>query len=131
MHGLPERICFGIEILILCDLSYVSRFWTLFESWLAFQHAAREGLQMAAKHVQRYKIVCIHNAPAVMEQVLISLWQDRDTRQVYDMLSSPDITVTNQRDKFVQLPKVLSLNADVIAHFRGAQQGPFEGLFSA
>ena len=98
-------------------LDYISRFWTLFVSWLAMQRVSRAGLQPGvALGQRRFTIVPIHNAPNALEQVLIELWADKDPRQVYDILSSPDITVTNQRDKNVQLPKVLKLNADVLSY---------------
>ena len=31
----------------------------------------------------------------------------------HDTLKSPDVTVTNQRDKEMQLPKILQLDVDV------------------
>mgnify|MGYP002840889385 CR=1 FL=1 len=38
-------------------------------------------------------------------------WEDKTPQQAFDILSKPDITVTNQSDKDVQLPKLLQLDA--------------------
>ena len=42
-----NRLYLGTTVLILLDLSYVSRFWTQFESWLAMQFAMPDGLKPA------------------------------------------------------------------------------------
>ena len=33
----------GCSVLVLLDLSYLSRFWTQFEAWLSFQTIGTEG----------------------------------------------------------------------------------------
>ena len=35
----------GCTVLLIVDLSYLSRFWTQFEAWLSMRHASWEGLQ--------------------------------------------------------------------------------------
>ena len=58
----------GTTVLILLDLSYVSRFWTQFESWLAMQYAMPDGLKPAiGTQNERHHIVCIQNAAAQAE----------------------------------------------------------------
>ena len=53
----------GTTVLILLDLSYVSRFWTQFESWLAMQSAMPSGLKPAVgTKNERHHIRCIQNA---------------------------------------------------------------------
>ena len=37
----------GMEVLLIMDLSYVSRFWTQFEAWLAMQRMTDVGLLSA------------------------------------------------------------------------------------
>ena len=63
-----NRLYLGTTVLILLDMSYVSRFWTQFESWLSMQFATPSGLKSAVgtKNV-RHHIVCIQNAAAQAE----------------------------------------------------------------
>ena len=42
----------GCHVLILLDLSYLSRFWTQFEAWLSMQTATKEGLRPASEAEQ-------------------------------------------------------------------------------
>ena len=59
----------GFSVLILVDLSYISRFWTLFESWLSFQVATAEGLRPSPAD-RRVKITTIHLAEnTILDQV--------------------------------------------------------------
>ena len=55
-----NRLYLGTTVLILLDMSYVSRFWTQFESWLSMQYATPSGLKSAVgTEKQRHHIVCI------------------------------------------------------------------------
>ena len=58
----------------------------------------------------RCQIKCIHNASDATAQVLIDMWAQTTADTAYDILSKPDVSVTNQRDKEVQLPKLKKLN---------------------
>ena len=49
-------------MLLLVDLSYLSRFWTQFEAWLAMQHADTGGLRRAQGAERRENFVPIYNA---------------------------------------------------------------------
>lgn len=48
-----------------------------------------------------------------MEAVLLEMWSDKDPMQAYEVLSKPDVEVTNKSDKQAQLPKLLKLNEEV------------------
>jgi hypothetical protein len=116
----------GTTVLILFDLSYLSRFWTQFEAWLSMQFATPNGLKSAVgtKHA-RYHIVCIQNAAAQAElftKALTDQWATKTPQQAFDFLSKPDVTVTNQSDKEGQLPKIKALDVTV----RGAFQAVME-----
>ena len=54
----------GTQVLILLDLSYVSRFWTQFEAWLSMQFATPNGLRSAVGNPrnERHHIVAIQSA---------------------------------------------------------------------
>ena len=111
----------GCTVLVLMDLSYISRFWTLFESWLAMSSTTAEGLVPAEYARGRCHITCIHSARSstdALTKLLVQMWTDKQPNQVYDLLAATDIVVTNVRDKQVQLPKVLKISANVNAFFR-------------
>ena len=49
----------GMRVLVLADISYLSRFWTQFEAWLSMQAAGPDGLQPARAERRRSTFVCI------------------------------------------------------------------------
>ena len=112
----------GTTVLILLDLSYVSRFWTQFESWLAMQYAMPDGLKPAiGTQNERHHIVCIQNAAAQAElytRALVDNWATKTPEEAFDFLSKPDVTVTNQSDKDGQLPKIKALDGTVQGAFQ-------------
>ena len=103
----------GLKVLILLDLSTLSRFWTQFEAWLSMQMATECGLEPAAEAVRRCEIIPIHNATDVNKNQLIDMWAKATPEQARDVLAKPDVQVTNQSDKDTQLNKLAVLNADV------------------
>ena len=111
----------GTTVLILYDLSYVSRFWTQFEAWLSMQFATPNGLKSAVDTKNaRCHIVCIQNAAAQDElyrKALVDTWAKKTPQQAFDFLSKPDVTVTNASDKRNQLPKIKALDATVQGAF--------------
>jgi len=107
----------GVSVLILTDRSYLSRFWTQFEAWLAMQDVGPSGL-VSARHTSlhsRCTIVCVHGAPEALVSSLIEEWSDCTAEKAYEKLSSADVRVTNQSDKDDQLPKILALDGRVSA----------------
>jgi hypothetical protein len=120
----------GTTVLILFDLSYLSRFWTQFEAWLGMQFATPNGLKSAVGTVNaRYHIVCIQNAAAQADafaKVLTDQWATKTPQQAFDFLSKPDVTVTNQSDKEGQLPKIMALDATMQGAFQAVMER--EGL---
>lgn len=109
-------IFLGMSVLIFLDLSYISRFWTQFEAWASMQTATCNGLQAAALHERRFEIVSIHNASTTLQNELVEMWATKTPEQAYELLSKPDVTVTNESDKDAQLPKLLKLNDQVKLH---------------
>uniref|UniRef100_A0A7S3TBT1 Uncharacterized protein n=1 Tax=Emiliania huxleyi TaxID=2903 RepID=A0A7S3TBT1_EMIHU len=116
-----NRLYLGTTVLILLDLSYVSRFWTQFESWLSMQFVTPDGLKPAVgTKNERHHIVCIQNAAEqseLHEKMLIQSWATKTPEQAHSFLSKPDVTVTNQGDKDLQLPKIKALDATVQGAF--------------
>ena len=107
----------GTTVLILFDLSYLSRFWTQFEAWLSMQFATPSGLKSAVGTKNaRYHIVCIEAAAGLAElytKALVDIWATKTPQQAFDILCKPDVTVTNQSDKRDQLPKIMALDVTV------------------
>jgi len=107
----------GVNVLILTDRSYLSRFWTNFEAWLAMQDVSMHGLVTASSVTLRSRctIMCVHGAPEALIESLIEEWSDCTAAKAYQKLSAPDVRATNQSDKDVQLPKILLLDKRVAA----------------
>jgi hypothetical protein len=107
------QLFLGSRVLILCDRTYTTRFWTLFEAWISMQMATVDGLVPAPREKRRCDIVPIHLASSVTASELETLVAGKSLDQVYAMLDSPDIQVTNQKDKGQQLAKLLALDHQV------------------
>ena len=103
----------GSSVLILCDRTYTTRFWTLFEAWLSMQMATVDGLAPALREKRRCDIVPIHHASAVTVSELEALVAGKSLDEIYATLDSPDVSVTNQKDKGQQLAKLLALDSQV------------------
>jgi len=117
MRMLPRinMLYLGASVLMLVDNSYQSRFWTMFEAWLAMQTCSAAGLTPSTPETKRWKLTCIHNAEQDMDGKKIEkmIMDNEEVTSIHALLSSNDVTVTNSSDKLVQLPKVLRLNEDV------------------
>ena len=113
----------GTRVLILFDLSYLSRFWPLFEAWLSMQLMTVDGLEPALNRVRendsrwyRHHVRSIYAAKdrnSDWTKGLRNMYYDKEPQQVKDMLKAKDVTVTNESDKEKQLPKIMMLNSKV------------------
>jgi hypothetical protein len=111
------------QVLILLDGSYASRFWTLTEAWCSMQTATPEGLRPATEAECRYTIKCIHNADVEHDaKGLVSKVSTRTPEAMYEILASPDVNVTNAKDKQTMLPVIQKTNTHVIEMFVGLQK---------
>ena len=102
------------SVLVLLDLSYMSRFWTQFEAFLSlrkvrlhrhFRHHLRHrsatttaatstltttpqvsaaGLDFAPAAARRCAISCIHNAPGAFSEALVGMWGQKTAEEAYD-----------------------------------------------
>jgi hypothetical protein len=107
------------RVLILLDGSYASRFWTLMEAWCSMQTATPEGLRPATEAERRYTIKCIHNADDKHDgEGLVDKVSTKTPEEMYRILMSPDVNVTNAKDKETMLPIILRTNEHVIETFR-------------
>ena len=58
-------------------------------------------------------IVPILNGNMELADSLITMWSQKTPEQARDILSKPDVSVTNQRDKETQLDKLLVFHREV------------------
>lgn len=102
----------GCSVLILLDRSYQSRFWTMFEAWLAFRCVTPDGLSTTTHETRgRVHIEMIYDAPASLAHALEEDWGAMyNINEAHARLASPDVSVTNQKDKDVQLEKVIEIS---------------------
>eukprot|EP00403_Amphidinium_massartii_P048966 CAMPEP_0178464386 /NCGR_PEP_ID=MMETSP0689_2-20121128/50816_1 /TAXON_ID=160604 /ORGANISM="Amphidinium massartii, Strain CS-259" /LENGTH=423 /DNA_ID=CAMNT_0020091287 /DNA_START=219 /DNA_END=1491 /DNA_ORIENTATION=+ len=112
----------GTQVLILMDLSYMSRFWTSFEAYLSMQDTTSTGLRPTTASKCRAQIRCLHNAPAVFATTLKDMWQGKSPTEAAEILVKPDVLVTNQGDKDVQIEKLKALNPRIREVFQYAEQ---------
>ena len=96
----------GTSVLILLDLSYVSSFWTQFEAWLSMQQATTGKLCRASGAMRRETIVTIYNGTPTAVKLLEEQWADVSPEQAMVVLATPDVTVTNQKDKTTQIARL-------------------------
>lgn len=115
-----NAIFIGMQVLVLLDMSYMSRFWTQTEAWMSMQDASASGLATASQQKRRYTIIPLHNASAKLSETLVDMWAGKSAQEAHDILAQPDVLVTNQSDKERQLPKILKLNQTtqqiIVAH---------------
>ena len=103
----------GASVLILLDLSYTSRFWTSYEAWLSMQEPTAKGSRPAPPEKKRHTIVPIYNASELLGRVLEETWANKTPDEAMPVHSRPDVTVTNESDKVVQLGKLKSFDETV------------------
>jgi len=116
-------------VLCIVDLSYVSRFWTQFEAWLACKKSGPAGLIDADPTERRCHIRTIHNAPESFAQAIYDMWAHRSAAEAREILARPDVTVTNARDKTVNLNRITEFNSLVAQHYeRNLDSMPMEEL---
>ena len=105
----------GCSVLILMDVSFISRFWTLFEAWLSMQQPTPTGLKPATEEQKRWTIVPILSASELDTRKLCDLVRNCTPQEAHKLLSATDITVTNAGDKTIQLQKLDVLDEQVKA----------------
>ena len=110
----------GMQVLLIMDLSYVSRFWTQFEAWLSMQRTTDQGLSSAVGSPSelRYEVVGVLNAKTDIQRLQIEdMWGTATPEEAHDKLKRNDVTVTNQKDKEFFLPKIKAINRAVMLAF--------------
>jgi hypothetical protein len=100
------------KVLILLDTMYRTRFWTTMEGWCAMQKATAQGVRPAKEGEARHSVSCIHNADDNDKRALLTMSTKTPT-EISAFLASPDVAVTNKKDKETMLPIVGKTNEHV------------------
>ena len=69
--------------------------------------------QHELEHHADWPRACVHELQPGAAKTLVGMWGNVNAQQAYKMLASPDVVVTNAKDKQMQLPKMLKLDEDV------------------
>jgi ribosomal protein L13E len=93
------------KVLILLDTAYRTRFWTTMEGWCAMQQVTSEGVRPAREGESRVTVSCIHNATEKDREALLEM-STKTPAEMSKFLASPDVFVTNEKDKNTMLPIV-------------------------
>ena len=99
---------------------------------MAFQEVDSHGvLRCAPEANRRCTIECIHNANEYTKLGLIDMWSNKTPEEAYNILKSEDVSVTNKKDKELQLPIIQTFKESVQTTWRAAvESGEIEAVLS-
>lgn len=101
----------GLPCLLLKDVEYGRRFWTLFETWCSAREATEVALITCTKGPNgmpdRQAVVELMR---LQEQGLVAEISKMGVHDACKRLAKSDIQVTNKGDKVIQLAKILQLD---------------------
>ena len=99
---------------------------------MAFQEVDSHGvLRCAPEANRRCTIECIHNANEYTKLGLIDMWSNKTPEEAYNILKSEDVSVTNKKDKELQLPIIQTFKESVQKTWRAAvESGEMEAVLS-
>ena len=99
---------------------------------MAFQEVDSHGvLRCAPEANRRCTIECIHNANEYTKLGLIDMWSNKTPEEAYNILKSEDVSVTNKKDKELQLPIIQKFKESVQKTWRAAvESGEMEAVLS-
>ena len=99
---------------------------------MAFQEIDSHGvLRCAPESNRRCTIECIHNANEYTKLGLIDMWSNKTPEEAYTILKSEDVSVTNKKDKELQLPILQKFKESVQKTWRAAvESGEMEAVLS-
>lgn len=99
-------------------------------SQLAFRKVDESGLASTKKEErqQRTTVVLVYGAPEGLEEALEDEWCTATPNDAYEKLSSPDIIVSNQKDKEDQLPLIEELDQKSRQGYKLSMQAREQGV---
>ena len=111
-------------------MQYIGRFWTLFEAYLSFRRMSEDGSGLVEEKDEPFTLLSPSSTPTrprpsiisvygtdsaahaesdASKELLEKIWRGKTVQQAYQRLAMPDIHVTNQKDKLVNLKKLRRL----------------------
>ena len=84
---------------------------------MSMQHGSSGGMSAVHTSDSRYSVIPMHNASNELADVLRRMWSGKTPAEAHEVLARPDVLVTNQSDKTLQLGKIEKLNEMVIEAF--------------
>ena len=100
------------------DNQYHGRFWPCVECWSSFQVATPEGsVGAVSDRIQRTSYVCVGGSTGTKKEarsLLERQWRHVSIQEALDRLLSPDLLVTNKKDKEVQAIVLAALNQQTV-----------------
>jgi len=108
-----------MEVIVLYDPDYATRFWCLLESILAFSHPERSGIVRIRHAAEKHSTVLERGQSfysAFKEE-----WGTLPYQQQIEALSSDEVKVTNKGDKAKQIERLANLNGRIQALFAAGQ----------
>ena len=102
---------------------------TQFEAWLAFRKVSSTGLDSTTKEerLQRTTVTRIYETPPKFEEALEEEWAKATPSKAIEKLASPDVIVTSQYDKRLQLKRITPLHKQVGKAYEYMQPQPQPG----
>ena len=107
------------QVVVLYDNQYNGRFWPCVEFWSSLQVATPEGLLAEEPGHRRTSFVCVASSEgteAEAQAFMERQWRHVTVEEAINRLLGPDLLVTNQKDKEVQV-RVLQLLDRQTAHW--------------
>mmetsp|Transcript_24433 Transcript_24433/g.77427 ORF Transcript_24433/g.77427 Transcript_24433/m.77427 type:complete len:469 (+) Transcript_24433:462-1868(+) len=80
----------GMKVLVLLDMSYMSRFWTQTEAWMAMHEPSKATV---SEDTRRYTIVPLHNAGSSMVSALVDMWAGKNAQEAHEAIRPVDFGV--------------------------------------
>jgi hypothetical protein len=68
----------------------------------------------------RCTVAPIYNANSAICACLQAMWAEKTPAEAHEILAKEDVTVTSLKDKDMHLPKILTLNDEIISVLAGA-----------
>uniref|UniRef100_A0A7S3AZX6 Uncharacterized protein n=1 Tax=Haptolina ericina TaxID=156174 RepID=A0A7S3AZX6_9EUKA len=100
----------GCSVLAVIDLSFPSRFWTQLELWYAFQRSSSATLAAGP----RATLVPLRESLSTLVPLLLQMIPERNAQEIHSLLASPDVTVSNQSDKDIQLSQLMAVHDELL-----------------
>ena len=116
LENILPFIFLGCRVIVLFERIYNQRFWPSVECWIATKMATEDGLVPASEDRLRVQVHGVYSASGKdmsSRKYVLEEWHQADAQEAIATLSHPDILVTNEKDKELNLKVVASLDDQI------------------